>query len=139
MAHWPPSHALRMRQVHLDIKPRNFCTAHSPAHEAAGSWQQQLQIYIIDFEGSKGIPDKQQAGWEAEFFGTADYAGSTALLQCTAGPCDDVESLCYRCIRFCWHGMPACMLRYLQDIKRSLHIELAPLQPLITLCKGPAC
>ena len=93
------------------MKPRNFCAAHSPVSKAAGSWQQRLQVYVIDLEGSTGIPDEEQAGWEDEFFGTVDYAGSTALLQCMAGPSDDMESLCYRCMRTCAAIAYFCMAR----------------------------
>lgn len=42
-------------QVHLDVKPRNFCVANeSPPVAGPGAARQQLpRIYIIDLEGSR--------------------------------------------------------------------------------------
>ena len=83
-------------QVHLDIKPRNFCTAYLPAaapHQATG----QQQVYIIDLEGTRAVPEEGTECQDDDFFGTVDYAGTNALLRKAVGPCDDLESLCYRC------------------------------------------
>ncbi len=102
------------------MKPRNFCIAYLPdkrslqpavQQQQRQQQHQQQRIYIIDLEGTQAIPDAAQAGWDAQFFGTADYSGANALLSCTAGPCDDLESLCYRHALPCMHDpRPACML-----------------------------
>lgn len=83
-------------QVHLDVKPRNFCAAYLPAvppHQATGL----QQVYIIDLEGTRAVPEAGTTSQDDDFFGTVDYAGTTALLRKAVGPCDDLESLCYRC------------------------------------------
>ena len=86
--------------MHLDVKPRNFCIAYSPsapAHRATGL----QQVYIIDLEGTRAIPEAGAECQDDDFFGTVDYAGTGALLRKAVGPCDDLESLCYRCAYTC--------------------------------------
>ncbi len=82
-----------MLQVHLDIKPGNFCTSYYPNDPA--------EVYIIDFGTAERTHVAGQTDSSYVFFGTVDYSSSRALLQHTRpGPADDIESLCYRCASF---------------------------------------
>ncbi len=86
---------LRIAQVHLDIKPGNFCMHHKSRDPAEG-------VYIIDFGGARRATWAEDTDDEYVYFGTADYSGSIAMLQqMMPGPSDDIESLCYRCVPSC--------------------------------------
>ena len=100
-------------QVHLDVKPRNFCTTYSPsapAHRATGL----QQVYIIDLEGTRAVPEAGAECQDDDFFGTVDYAGTGALLRKAVGPCDDLESLCYRCGLYNCLNMATWLMRWCQ-------------------------
>jgi predicted unusual protein kinase regulating ubiquinone biosynthesis (AarF/ABC1/UbiB family) len=105
---------LIIAQVHLDIKPGNFCVNNDlwdPSED---------KVYIIDFGGAQRAPTVEKSDVEYIYFGTADYSGSMAMMQyMMPGPSDDTESLCYRsehsctpafhkhhhqvCFRWCMH------------------------------------
>jgi len=80
-------------QIHLDVKPANFCLRGlSPGQQIAGA----PSVCIIDLGGCHERPSRQQAGSAFSFFGTTEYAGSTAMQQLHPGLADDLESLAYR-------------------------------------------
>lgn len=79
-------------QVHLDIKPGNFCIDYHSGNHARD------KVYIIDFGGAWRIRHAEEPCNDFAFFGTADFSGSTAMLQQMPGPSDDIESLCYRSV-----------------------------------------
>lgn len=79
-------------QVHMDIKPRNFCIDYQ------SSSNDDLRIYVIDLGGSREIPmSEENEPPDDLFFGSVNWAGSAFILQELAGPKDDIESLGYRC------------------------------------------
>ena len=79
-------------QVHLDVKPENFCLS----LPGQGQSRDGLPfLCLIDLGSCQKRPSPEQEGRYCRFFGTTDYAGSTAMQRIHPGPGDDLESLAY--------------------------------------------
>lgn len=82
-------------QVHLDVKPENFCLrlpGQGQSRDDAPS------ICLIDLGSCQKRPSPEQEGSSCRFFGTTEYASSTAMQRIHPGPGDDLESLAYRSV-----------------------------------------
>ena len=92
-------------QVHLDVKPENFCLRlPGQGHSRDGP----LSLCLIDLGSCQKCPSPEQEGSYCRFFGTTDYAGSTAMQRIHPGPGDDLESLAYTSVLVLSHFHAGC-------------------------------